>query len=96
VQVQPSGHRLLVTDPPLNPRQNQTMMLEVMLEKFGFQALSLQSQPVLALYSQGGPPGSWTGTHEHSWLITCQRSCVYAEMHASCRMHPVMIQHACR
>lgn len=53
MQLQPHAYRMLVTDPPLNPRQNQKLMLEVMLEKFGFRAISLQSQPVLALYSQG-------------------------------------------
>lgn len=52
-QVDVSERRILLTEPPMNPRANRERMFEVMFETFGFQGMHLQVQAVLSLYSEG-------------------------------------------
>lgn len=53
LKINPKDHKILLTEPPMNPRKNREKMVEVMLEKFGFQGVSVAIQAVLTLYAQG-------------------------------------------
>lgn len=48
-----SGHKILLTEAPLNPEQNQIKMMEKMFETFNFDAIQVQTQAMLTLYAQG-------------------------------------------
>lgn len=60
LRVDPAaGCRIMLTEPPMNPRQNRRRMLEAMFEGYGFQAAFVQvGGAVLA------------GMH-HSWQAKC-------------------------
>ncbi|KAI9189781.1 Arp2/3 complex subunit, actin nucleation center [Blastocladiella emersonii ATCC 22665] len=45
--------KILLTEPPLNPRKNREKMIEVMFEKFQFDGAYVAIQAVLTLYAQG-------------------------------------------
>lgn len=51
--INPPEHKILLTEPPLNPRENQKKMLEVMFETYNFQAAKVGIQAMLVLYAQG-------------------------------------------
>lgn len=53
LQLEPSEHRILLTDPPLNPKGHRERLVETMFETYGFSGVYLQVQAVLALFSQG-------------------------------------------
>jgi hypothetical protein len=53
LQVSPRENKLMITDPPLNPKGKREKLLEVMFEKFEFESMLSRSQPVLSLCSQG-------------------------------------------
>lgn len=53
LKINPKDHKILLTEPPMNPKKNREQMVEVMLEKFGFQAVNVSIQAVLTLYAQG-------------------------------------------
>jgi actin-related protein 2 len=45
--------KILLTEPPMNPKKNRELMFEHMFEKFGFGAASVSLQAILVLYAQG-------------------------------------------
>ena len=45
--------KVLLTEAPLNPKENRRRMIEVMMEKFGFGAMQVGIQAMLTLYAQG-------------------------------------------
>jgi actin-related protein 2 len=49
----PSEHKILLTEPVMNPTKNREKMCEVMLETYGFSAVYVAIQAVLTLYAQG-------------------------------------------
>lgn len=49
----PSEHKILLTEPVMNPKKNREKMCEVMFETYGFEAVFVAIQAVLALYAQG-------------------------------------------
>ena len=51
--VDPKQCKVLLTEPPLNPRKNREKMLEIMFEKYGFKSVYVAIQAVLTLYAQG-------------------------------------------
>lgn len=51
--VNPQEHKILLTEPPLNPKKNRERMVEMMFEHFGFQGVYVGVQAVLTLYAQG-------------------------------------------
>jgi len=54
--VNPKECKILLTEPPLNPRKNREKMLEIMFEKYGFKSVYVAIQAVLTLYAQGASP----------------------------------------
>lgn len=53
LQINPSDCKILLTDPPLNPKGNREKLLQTMFETYGFAAAFIQIQAVLTLYAQG-------------------------------------------
>ncbi|KAK5683604.1 Arp2/3 complex subunit, actin nucleation center [Elasticomyces elasticus] len=53
MKIDPSGRKILLTEPPMNPLRNREQMAEVMFERYGFGGVYVAIQAVLALYAQG-------------------------------------------
>ncbi|KAF3083463.1 Arp2/3 complex subunit, actin nucleation center, variant 3 [Orbilia oligospora] len=53
LQIDPTGRKILLTEPPLNPLSNREKMCEVMFENYNFGGVYVAIQAVLALYAQG-------------------------------------------
>ncbi len=45
--------KILLTEPPYNPKQNRLKMMELMFENYGFNAVYVAIQATLTLYAQG-------------------------------------------
>jgi len=62
LKINPQGRKVLLTEPPMNPKVNRQRMCQVMFEEYGFQGVYVAIQAVLTLYAQGtyyifmGPP----------------------------------------
>ncbi|KAJ3301889.1 Actin- protein 2 [Kappamyces sp. JEL0829] len=48
-----NDHKILLTEPAMNPKKNREKMLEVMFEHYGFNGAYIAIQAVLTLYAQG-------------------------------------------
>jgi actin-related protein 2 len=53
LKVDPRGRKVLLTEPPMNPKVNRQKMVQVMFEEYGFQGVYVAIQAVLTLYAQG-------------------------------------------
>jgi actin-related protein len=53
LQVDTTGRKILLTEPPMNPLKNRERMCEVMFERYNFGGVYVAIQAVLALYAQG-------------------------------------------
>lgn len=53
LKVDPQGRKVLLTEPPMNPKVNRQRMCQVMFEEYGFQGVYIAIQAVLTLYAQG-------------------------------------------
>ena len=53
LRIDPSQCKLLLTEPPMNPKANREKLVQIMFEKYGFQAVYVAIQAVLTLYAQG-------------------------------------------
>jgi actin-related protein 2 len=53
MNLDPTGRKILLTEPPMNPVKNRETMCEVMFERYGFGGVYVAIQAVLALYAQG-------------------------------------------
>lgn len=57
LNVNPSNHPVLLTEPPYNPKPNREEIVEIMFEVFGVPSLNISIQGVLALLGQGRTTG---------------------------------------
>lgn len=53
LKIDPKEHKVMLTEPPMNPKNNKVRMLEHMFEKYGFEAAKVSIQAMLVLYAQG-------------------------------------------
>jgi len=53
MKIDPKNHKILLTEPPMNPKSNQKSMLENMFETYGFPSAKVSIQAMLVLYAQG-------------------------------------------
>lgn len=53
LKVDTKGQKVLLTEPPMNPKVNRQRMCEVMFEEYGFGGVYVAIQAVLTLYAQG-------------------------------------------
>jgi len=53
LKCNPAECRIMLTEPPMNPKKNREKMVEVMFEKYGFKSCYISIQAVLVLYAQG-------------------------------------------
>ncbi|KAK9315157.1 actin family [Lipomyces starkeyi] len=53
MNIDPTGKKILLTEPPMNPLSNREKMVDTMFEKYNFGGVYVAIQAVLALYAQG-------------------------------------------
>jgi len=53
MKINPADHKILLTEPPSNPKKNKELMCKYMFEKYNFQAVKVSIQAMLVLYAQG-------------------------------------------
>jgi len=53
LKVNPKECKIMLTEPPMNPKANREKLVQIMFEKYGFQASYVSVQAVLTLYAQG-------------------------------------------
>lgn len=70
MQIDTTGRKILLTEPPMNPLKNREQMCEKMFETYNFGGVYVAIQAVLALYAQGSN-GHDISTHEDGddWLM---------------------------
>lgn len=70
LKINPQGKKVLLTEPPMNPKVNRQRMCQVMFEEYGFQGVYVAIQAVLTLYAQGASAFVLRGgTPFHSWRL---------------------------
>lgn len=53
LNITTSDHKILLTEPPMNPIDNRVQMCQFMFEQYGFQGVQVSIQARLVLYAQG-------------------------------------------
>lgn len=53
LNINPKDHKVLLTEPPMNPLANKTKMYENMFETYQFEGAKVEIQAMLVLYAQG-------------------------------------------
>jgi len=53
LKIDPKECRILLTEPPMNPKSNREKLVKCMFEDYGFAGVSISIQAVLVLYAQG-------------------------------------------
>lgn len=53
LHIDTKEHKILLTEPPMNPLENRAKMLKAMFEHYNFEAAKVSIQATLVLYAQG-------------------------------------------
>lgn len=56
LKINPQECKVLLTEPPMNPKKNRETMVQAMFEKYQFHSVYVAIQAVLTLYAQGATP----------------------------------------
>ena len=56
--MSPEEHKILLTEPPNNPKKNREELVELMFETFGVPKLYVGNQSVLSLFATGRTTGT--------------------------------------
>lgn len=78
LKIDPTGRKILLTEPPMNPLKNREQMCEVMLEGYNFGGVYVAIQAVLALYAQGTFPFPMTGGTSRAYPISSRNQVLAA------------------
>lgn len=70
LHVDPTSHPVLLTDDPLNTKENREKMTQIMFETFDVPSLYIAKRPVLSLYSSGRLNGIVVDSGDSSSLAT--------------------------
>lgn len=58
MRVSPEEHKILITEPPNNPKKNREDMVELMFETFKVPKLYIGNQAVMSLFATGRTTGT--------------------------------------
>jgi len=64
LKINPRDCRIMLTEPPANPKSNREKMVQEMLEHYEFDGVYVGVQAVLTLYAQGVP--IWPSRRSHT------------------------------
>ena len=78
LKVDPVGRKVLLTEPPMNPKVNRQKMCQVMFEEYGFGGVYVAVQAVLTLYAQGSLCGRSATLPNWNKLTQSTQVCVQA------------------
>ena len=53
LKIDPKQHKIMLTEAPMNPKENRRKTIETMFEKYQFEAAHMSIQAMLVLYAQG-------------------------------------------
>jgi len=53
LKINPRDHKIMLTEAPLNPKENRRKTIQNMFEKYGFAGAHMSIQAMLVLYAQG-------------------------------------------
>jgi len=53
LHINPKDHKIMLTEAPLNPKENRKKTIQNMFEKYGFAGAHMSIQAMLVLYAQG-------------------------------------------
>jgi actin-related protein 2 len=53
MKINPKDHKIMLTEAPLNPKENRKKTIQNMFEKYGFAGAHMSIQAMLVLYAQG-------------------------------------------
>ena len=76
LKVDPVGRKVLLTEPPMNPKVNRQKMCQVMFEEYGFGGVYVAVQAVLTLYAQGSLWGRSAPLPKRNELTRFTQVCV--------------------
>jgi actin-related protein 2 len=76
LKVDPVGRKVLLTEPPMNPKVNRQKMCQVMFEEYGFGGVYVAVQAVLTLYAQGSLWGRSAPLPKRNELTRSTQVCV--------------------
>ena len=58
LKISTQDHQILISDSPLNPKENREKLTQIMLETFSFSSMYIELDSVLAIYSGGAHSGT--------------------------------------
>ena len=58
LKVQPSEHKIMITEPPNNPKVNREKLVDMMFNTFEVTKLYIANQSVLSLFATGRTTGT--------------------------------------
>ena len=58
LRIQPDEHKMLLSEPPNNPRQNREDLVTMMMEEFRVEKLYIGNQAVMSLFATGRTTGT--------------------------------------